>query len=269
VLAHRFVWCFLLMLVVLTVTRSWRRMRPVVGDRRTMLLLVAASALIAVNWGTFIWAVTNAQVVESSLGYLMTPLVTVLLATVVLRERLRPLQWLAVAIAAVAVTVLTIGHGAVPWVALLIATSWGGYSLCKKVVAVDPVASLTVETAIGTPFALAYLVFLGVTGALAFGHSTVGLTGMLVLSGAVTAVPLLLFAGAANNLPLSSLGLLQYLVPCLQLAIGVVLFHESMPVLRWVGFAIVWVALAVFTVDSARQRSAETLPDPEHATEPA
>ncbi|MBI1377011.1 MAG: EamA family transporter RarD [Frankiales bacterium] len=252
ILADRFLFSLVFMALLLTLTRTWSRLRPVLPDRRRMLLLLAASALIGVNWGLYIWGVNNGHVVEGSLGYFINPLVLVLMGVVVLGERLRRLQWVAVGIAAVAVVVLTLGYGKLPWLALSLAFSFAGYGLVKKVAGVDPQAALTIETAYATPFALAYLVLLGTQGTLTFGHSSGGNTALLVLTGAVTAIPLLMFGGAANRIPLSTVGLLQYLTPVIQFVIGVWVVGEQMPPARWAGFAVVWVALAVFTIDLLR-----------------
>jgi chloramphenicol-sensitive protein RarD len=257
ILADRFLWSFVFLLLVMLVTRSWSRMTPLLHNRRVMLMLIAATVLISINWGVYIWAVNNDHVVEASLGYFINPLVVVLVGTLVLREKLRPLQWTAIGIAALAVAVLVLGYGAVPWVAIALALSWAGYGLVKKLAGVDPIASLTVETAYGTPLALVYLGWLSSQGALVFGHSSGGNTALLMLTGVVTAVPLLLFAGATNRIPLSTVGVLQYLTPCLQFVLGVTVFGESMPAIRWVGFGIVWLALAVFTWDALRHSASQ------------
>jgi chloramphenicol-sensitive protein RarD len=170
----------------------------------------------------------------------------------VLGERLRRLQWVAVAIAALAVAVITAGYGTVPLVAIALALSWGGYSLVKKLVRVDALASLTVETAYGAPVALAYLLWLQSTGALTFGHHGAGTTTLLILTGVVTAVPLVLFGGAANRIPLSTIGILQYLTPTIQFVLGIAVFHEQMPPARWAGFALIWLGLCLFGFDSVR-----------------
>jgi chloramphenicol-sensitive protein RarD len=253
ILAERFVFSLLFMALVLTVTRSWSRVSPVLRDGRAMALLLGASALIGTNWGMYIWGVNNGHVVEASLGYFINPLVLVLLGVLVLRERLRVLQWVAVGIAGLAVVVLTVGYGRVPWLALVLAFSFAGYGLSKKVAGVDPRAALTIETAYASPVALGYLVFLSSTDALAFGHSSVGNTVLLGGTGVITAIPLLMFGEAANRIPLSTVGLLQYLTPMTQLVIGVWIVGEHMPPERWVGFAIVWAALAVFSYDGLRQ----------------
>ena len=253
ILCERFVFSLVFMAVVLTITRTWSRLRPVLRDRRALLLLPAAAALISVNWGTYIWAVNTGNVVEASLGYFINPLVLVVIGVVLLGERLRPLQWTAVGIATLAVVVLTVGLGKLPWIGLVLAFSFAGYGLIKKVVAVDPQASLTIETAVASPFALAYLVHLQLTGALVLGHHSTSTSLLLVGTGVITAIPLLLFGGAANRIPLTMMGLLQYLTPVIQFVIGVWVVGETMPPARWAGFVIVWIALVVFSYDGLRQ----------------
>jgi chloramphenicol-sensitive protein RarD len=217
-----------------------------------MLILVGAALLISGNWLVFVHGVNSGQVVETSLGYFINPLVSVLLGVVVLSERMRPAQWVAVAIAAVAVTVLTVDYGRPPWIALTLAATFGLYGLLKKLVRVDAAPGLFLETALVVVPALVLLVVLHAQGdGTAVGSGT-GHLLLLIGSGVATAVPLLLFAAATSRIPLSTVGLLQYLTPSMQLAIGVFVYGEPMPPLRLVGFAVVWVALAVFSVDSLR-----------------
>lgn len=263
ILADRFVWSFVFLALVMTVTRSWSRLRPALSQRRNLALLVVATLLISLNWGVYIWAVNSGRVLEASLGYFINPLVVVLLGTLVFHEQLRRLQWTAVAVAAVAVAVLTAGFGGVPWIALVLAFSWAGYGVVKKIVGMDPIASLTIETAYATPIAVAYLVWLQVQGTLAFGHSSPGNTVLLMLTGVVTAVPLVMFGGAANRIPLSTIGVLQYLTPTIQFVIGITVAGEVMSAFQWVGFVIVWIALAVFTFDGVRhaRRTRDGVPD--------
>ncbi len=253
ILADRFLFSLVFMVVLLTATRSWSRLRPVLADRRALLLLLAGSVFIGTNWGLYIWGVNTGHVVETSLGYFINPLVLVLMGTLLLGERLRRLQWIAVGIAALAVVVLTASYGRPPWIALGLALSFACYGLVKKLAGVDPLASLTVETAYAFPIALGYLLWLQLTGALVFGHSSAGTTFLLAACGVVTAIPLLLFGGAANRIPLSTVGLLQYLTPTIQFVLGVSLLGEQMPAQRWIGFAIVWLALAVSTYDGLHQ----------------
>lgn len=263
ILADRFLWSFVFLAIVMTVTRSWTRLRPAMADRRSMLLLVVATVLITLNWGVYIWAVNDGQVVEASLGYFINPLVVVLLGTLVFHEHLRRLQWTAVGIAALAVAILTAGFGGIPWIALVLAFSWAGYGVVKKTVGMDPIATLTIETAYATPLAVVYLVWLQVQGTLVFGHSSPSNTALLMLTGVVTAVPLVMFGGAANRIPLSTIGVLQYLTPTIQFIIGITVAGEVMSTFQWVGFAVVWVALAVFTFDGVRhaRRTSAGLPD--------
>lgn len=254
ILAHRVVWSALTVgLLVLAVQRG-AAVLAVVRDRRRLLLLTAAAATISVNWATYIYGVNNGRVVETSLGYFVNPLVTVLMGVLVLGERMRRLQWVALAVAALAVVVLTVGYGRLPSVALVLAFSFGLYGLAKKSAGVGAVESLVVETAVLAPFAAAYAGWLAATGTGEVGTQG-GLHLLLVLgSGVLTVVPLLCFGGAANRIPLSTLGLLQYLAPISQFALGVLLFREEMPAARWAGFALVWVALVLFTVEALHHR---------------
>ncbi len=260
VLAHRIVWSLLVMAVVVRATRRWSHLRAVVADRRQLLRLSAAAVVLCVNWGTYIYGVNSGQVVEASLGYFVNPLVTVLLGVVVLGERLRKVQWAALAIALVAVLVLTVQNGSPPWIALVLAFSFGTYGLLKKQAGAGAVEGLAVETAVLAPFAAVYLLVLG-SGGTALSEGP-GHLLMLMGSGVVTAVPLLLFGGAAGRVPLTQLGLLQYLAPTMQLAIGVLVEHEPMGLLRAVGFGLVWVGLLVFTTDAVTHARRTPVPEP-------
>jgi chloramphenicol-sensitive protein RarD len=251
VLAHRVVWSLAFVAVLLGLRRRWSWVRTL-GRRRFGLLLVAA-AVISVNWGLFIWGVNNGHVVETSLGYFINPLVTVLLGTALLGERLRRGQWVALALGALSVLVLAVDYGRPPWLALSLALSFATYGLVKKRIGIPAAESLGVETAVIAVPALAYLSWLAATGGSSFGGHGAGHALLLAASGPLTAIPLLFFAAAASRLPLSTLGLMQYLTPTLQFACGVVVFHEAMPAARLAGFALVWLALVVFTVESVRQ----------------
>jgi chloramphenicol-sensitive protein RarD len=248
-------WTTVFLLVVLAVARRLGELRRL--SRRTWLLLTSASALIAVNWGTYIYAVSNGHVVDAALGYFINPLLSVALGVVVLRERIRPLQLVALAIAVVAVVVLTTEVGGAPVIALVLATSFGIYGLVKKVVTADPRVSVAVESLVALPFVGGYLIALEVLGRAHFVGLGAGHTALMVLAGPVTALPLLFFAAAAQRLPLITLGLLQYLNPGLQMAWGVLIAHEAMPAARWIGFALIWVALAVLTADALRRRPSD------------
>ena len=255
ILAHRIVWSLLVVATVLAVTRSWGWIRPLLADRATLARMALAAVLIAVNWATYIWGVNNEHVVETSLGYFINPVVTVLIGVLVLHERLRPVQWAAIGLGSLAVLVLAVDYGRPPWIALTLAFSFGTYGLLKKQVGatVGAVQSLTVETAVLFVPALTYLVVLDARGDGQLGHSGLGHGLLLASAGIATAVPLLFFASAARRIPLSTLGLLQYLAPVLQFLTGVLLYDEPMPASRLVGFVLVWAALAVLTFDGLRQ----------------
>ncbi|MGY1748237.1 EamA family transporter RarD [Modestobacter sp. SYSU DS0511] len=266
IVAHRVAWSLLFIALLLSVRRGWGQVRRAVADRRALLVLAAAAGLIAVNWLVYVYAVNSGHVVEASLGYFINPLVSVVLGVLVFRERLRRLQWVAVGIALVAVVVLTVDYGHPPWIALALASSFGLYGLMKKVVRVEAAPGLFVETAVVFLPALVVMGFLESDGQAAFGHAGAGHALLLVSSGLATAVPLLLFAAATRRVPLSTVGLLQYVTPLMQLSIGVFVYGEPMPPARLAGFAIVWVALAVFSADSlraaraARRAAAEPMP---------
>ena len=254
ILAHRMLWSLVFLVAVLALTTGFTYVRSI--GRRRLWLLGLASVLITVNWGTFIYGVNSEHVVETSLGYFINPLVTVALAVVVLRETLRPPQRLGIGLAVVAVVVLTVDYGRPPWIALVLACSFGLYGLVKKRVGLDGTQSLAVETAFLVLPALAYLVVLEASGSGTFGREGAGHALLLMAGGVATAIPLMLFGAAAIRLPLSTVGLLQYLAPVMQFLIGVLVRHEPMPASRLAGFALVWIALAVFTVDAVRDARA-------------
>ena len=251
-IGQRIVWSVVLLVAVLAATRRLGELRPVLAQRALVVRTAAASMLLAVNWTCFVWAVTHGNVVETALGYVMAPLGIVVLGVVVLREHLRVAQRVALALAVVAVAVLTAGYGRVPWLALVLAVTWSAYGLLKKTVSLDPLMSLTAETVVLAPLALGVIVL---TSALGHDVVTQASTTQLVLvplAGVVTAVPLLLFAAAAHRVPLTTLGPLQYAVPIINFVLGVAIYDEAMPGWRLVGFALVWVALVVSTVDALR-----------------
>lgn len=252
ILAHRVVWSMILVLVLVTVAGKWGAMAAIAADRRLMLILAAASVMMALNWGGFIYGVTNGQVIETSLGYFINPLVTVLLAVFVLKEKLRPAQWTAVGIGTVAVVVLTVDYGRLPWIALLVAFSFAAYGFFKKTADLGAFEGLGMETAILFPLALAFLLFLQLHDELAFGHHGPANATLLIGTGVVTAIPLLLFSAAATRLSLTAIGVLQYLGPVIQFITGLTIFGESMTSARWVGFVLVWIALVIFTVDALK-----------------
>ncbi|MFG2047616.1 EamA family transporter RarD [Micromonospora sp. NPDC048935] len=250
ILAHRIVWSVVFVALLLAALRNVGFLRALLRRPWAVAGVVAAAALIAVNWGAYIYGVNSDRVVETALGYFINPLVVVLLGVTVLRERLRPAQWVALGIGASAVVVLTVDYGRLPWLALTLAFSFAGYGLVKKRLGLPPAEGLFVESAVLALPALGYLAWLTRRAESTFGHVSAGHTALLVLAGAATAIPLLLFAGATNRLPLSGLGMIQYLAPILQLGCGVLIFHEPMPPARLAGFALVWLALIVFTADA-------------------
>lgn len=255
VLAHRIVWTSVVMAVLLLAARRMSDLARI--DRRTWLLLVCASALISANWAIYVYAVNNGHVVDAALGYFVNPLVSVLLGVLIFRERLNRAQLVALLIALVAVILLSVEVGDVPVIALGLAGSFGLYGAVKKVVAVDPPVSVGLEAAIAAPLAIGYLVALQVGGHGQFTNHGPGHLVLMILAGPVTAIPLLFFAAAAHRLPLVTLGLLMYLNPAMQMTWGVVVGHEPMPPGRWIGFALIWVALVVFTVDAVRRARAD------------
>jgi chloramphenicol-sensitive protein RarD len=254
ILAHRVLWSCVSMFVLLLLLRRGPQLTAIWRDRRVRLLLTVAALVISVNWATYIWGVNNDRVVETSLGYFINPLVTVLMGVLILHERLRPLQWWAMGIASAAVVVLTLDYGRPPYVALVLAFSFGTYGLCKKTADVGATDSMTYETAVIAPFALGYVAWLGATGGSNFADDGVGHSLLFLTTGVVTAVPLICFGAAATRVSMVTLGLLQYLAPILQFALGVLYFHEDMPAGRWAGFVLVWIALMIFTVEAVNHR---------------
>jgi chloramphenicol-sensitive protein RarD len=251
IVAWRVVFSLVFCAIAIVVTRAWRAFAAILKRPRVVLIMGAAGVLIYLNWQTYVYATTSDQVVEASLGYFINPIVTVLLGVIVLRERLRVTQWVAIGVSVIAVVVLTVGYGKLPWIALVLAFSFGLYGLVKKQVGrdVDALSGLTLETAWLTPVAIVQLIVVGATTGVTFGHVSVWNTVALIAAGVITAVPLLFFAAASRRLPLIVMGFIQYFTPLLQLVVGVVLLREPMPLERWIGFGLVWVALVVLTVD--------------------
>jgi chloramphenicol-sensitive protein RarD len=250
VLAHRIAWTSVLMAVVLSLTRGWPELRAL--SMRGWAMVAAAGALITVNWGLYIYAVFNGHFVEAALGYFMSPLISVLLGVVVLRERMGRAQWAAVALGVAAVVVIAIENGSPPWIALTLATSFGTYGLIKRTVPLSATASVTAEGLVLGPFAIAVVVWFQVAGGGTMVDHGPGHLILLILAGPVTAVPLLLYGVAARRVPLSTIGVLMYLNPILQFAWGVFVVQEAMPATRWIGFVLIWIALVIFTFDLLR-----------------
>ncbi|MFF5534783.1 EamA family transporter RarD [Streptomyces cinerochromogenes] len=252
ILANRMVWSLVVVAVALLFVRRWAWAGELLRQPRRLGLVAVAAGVITVNWGIYIWAVNSGHVVEASLGYFINPLVTIAMGVLLLKERLRRVQWAAVAIGFAAVVVLTVGFGRPPWISLCLAFSFATYGLVKKKVALGGVESLAAETAIQFLPALGYLLWLTAHGDATFlGHGG-GHAALLASTGVVTALPLVCFGAAAIRVPLSTLGLLQYLAPLFQFLLGVLYFHESMPAERWAGFALVWLALILLTGDALR-----------------
>ncbi|MEA5054833.1 MAG: EamA family transporter RarD [Propionicimonas sp.] len=266
IIGHRVLWSFVFCLRGVVVVRALPEFRAVLRNRRLMAGLMGAGVLVTINWLVYVWGVVNDHIVDTALGYFINPLFTVTLAVLVLHEKLRPAQWVAVGVGAAAVIVIAVGYGQIPWVALALAVSFGLYGLVKNRVGgkVSPLVGLTVETSALAPIALIYLVWLQATGNGTFvGHGPLHTT-LLASAGIVTAIPLLLFAEASGRIPLSMMGLIQYLTPTIQFAFGVWVNHEVMPLPRWIGFGLVWVALITLTVDSLRSaRRRPILVEPE------
>ncbi len=251
IVGHRAVWSLVFCVIALSITKAIKPALATMRRPKVFIKLVAATGLISVNWVVYIWATNNGHVVEASLGYYINPIIMIAIGIILLKEKMRKLQWTSVSIAALGVLVLTFDYGRLPWVALALALSWGTYGFIKKQLGLGALEGLGIETAIAAPFYLAYLSWIGVEGSGHFG-SGIGLTLLLIGSGVVTAIPLLLFNGAGNRLPYTVIGLLQFITPTLQFSIGVWVRHEDMPTARWAGFLIIWLALVVLATDLIR-----------------
>ena len=255
IVSHRAVWTLVFCFIVLALSKQLHSTIAIVKKPKIMAGLFLTTILVSINWLTYIWATNNGHVVEAALGYYINPLIIIAFGVLLLREKMRPLQWLAVGIAAVGVTILTIDYGRLPWVAISLALSWGTYGLVKKKLDLGALNGLAIETLISLiPYA-GYLIYLGNQGTGQFGQKP-GLTILLISAGAVTAIPLLLFNGSTTRLPYSTIGLLQYITPTIQFSIGVWIRHEDMPVARWIGFLVIWLALAALTTDLVRSSRA-------------
>lgn len=252
ILAHRMVWSLGVVGIALLVLRRWAWIGELLRQPRKLALITVAAVVISINWGLYIWSVNHGHVVEASLGYFINPLVTIAMGVLLLGERLRPVQWVAVGTGVASVLVLAIGYGQPPWISLVLAFSFATYGLMKKKVNMGGLESLAAETAVVFVPALGYLLWLGARGESTFTSGGAGHAALLASTGVVTAVPLILFGAAAIRVPLSTLGLLQYLAPVFQFILGIVYFHEAMPPERWAGFGLVWLALTLLTWDALR-----------------
>ncbi|MER7901408.1 EamA family transporter RarD [Streptomyces sp. NPDC096046] len=263
ILAHRMVWSLVFVGAALLVLRRWAWAGELLRQPRKLALITVAAAVITVNWGLYIWSVNSGHVVEASLGYFINPLVTIAIGVLLLKERLRPVQWAAVGTGCAAVVVLTIGYGRPPWISLCLAFSFATYGLVKKKVGLGGIESLAAETAIQFLPALGFLAWLTTRGDSTFAAEGAGHAALLASAGIVTALPLVCFGAAAIRVPLSTIGLLQYSTPVLQFLLGILYFHEEMPPERWAGFTLVWLALTLLTWDALRaaRRASRTLTD--------
>jgi chloramphenicol-sensitive protein RarD len=251
IVSHRAVWTLVFCFIVLAATKALNSTLVTLKRPTVAVKLFLSSLLISINWLVYIWATNNEHVVEASLGYYINPLIIIGFGVIFLKEKMRPLQWAAVAIATLGVLVLTFDYGRLPWIALALAVSWGSYGLIKKQLGLGALEGLAIETFISSFFYLAYLIYIGNQGTGQFGQSW-GLTALLISAGAVTAIPLLLFNGSTNRLPFTTIGLLQYITPTLQFSIGVWVLNEDMPTARWIGFLIIWAALVALAIDLIR-----------------
>src|ERR1035437_1338558 len=254
IVAHRAVWTFVFCIILLLSTGKLRSTFGLLKDRRITLLLLASTALISINWLVYIWGVNHGHVVECALGYYINPLIIIAFGVILLKEKMRKLQWVSVGIASIGVLVLAIDYGRPPWIAIALATSWGGYGLIKKKLGLGALEGISIETLLSLIPYGAYLIWLAHKGTGQFGHH-IGLTTLLILAGVVTAIPLLMFNGSANRLKFTVIGLLQYITPTVQFLIGVVIRHEVMTTGRWIGFLIVWIALVTLGYDLVKSGS--------------
>ena len=251
ILAHRGIWSLLICISLLALRKQLRSAYVMVRSSRTLSLLFLASGLLTINWGGYIWSVTVNRVVEAALGYYITPLINVTFGVLLLREKLRPAQWIAVALAAVGVVILTLGYGSLPWIALVLAISWGSYSLIKKSLNLGALETLSLETLFAFLPNLVFLFIIQGNGSAEFG-STWTISLLLFGAGAATVIPLLLFNGSTTRLPLSTVGLLQYITPTIMFFIGIFINNENISMTKVIGFAFIWLALAVLSRDLYR-----------------
>ena len=248
IVSHRAVWSLFFCLIALGLSKQLKSTYTLLKNPRVFIRLLLAAALISVNWIVYIWGVNNGHVVECALGYYINPIIIIAFGVIMLREKMRRMQWIAVGFGAIGVLVLTIDYGRLPWIALALAISWGSYGLVKKQLNLGALEGLAIETLLSLPFYGGYLIYIGLNGTGQLG-SSVGLSILLIGAGIVTAIPLLLFNGSTTRLPFTIIGLLQYITPTLQFSIGVWVRHEAMPAARWVGFLIIWAALITLGID--------------------
>jgi len=254
IVAHRVIWSLVFLCIVIILGKGIYKAVKVFLDRKNLAIYACSAALLAVNWLTYIWAVNSGYIVDASLGYFINPLVSVFLGVIFFREHLRPMQWIAILLATVGVGYLTIRYGALPWIGLVLAFTFGTYGLIKKLAPLEALEGQTIEMALLTVPALFFLLHLEANHTASFGHVGFVPTLLLILGGAVTATPLLMFSAAARRIPLSMIGILQYLAPTLQFSIGVWVYGENFPIYRLIGFSFVWSALVIYTIEGLYQR---------------
>ena len=263
VIGHRIGWSFLLLMTVILFTKQWKDFRSVALKPKIIGIYAIAGILLSVNWLIYVWGVNSGFIVETSLGYFINPLISVLLGVVFLHERLRAMQWIPIGLAAAGVIYLTVTYGRLPWIALSLAFSFGIYGLVKKLAPLGSLYGLTLETALVFPIAFVYLAFAQSTGAGAFLQNNLVTDILLIGTGVVTSIPLLLFASAVRQIPLTMIGILQYIAPTLQFLIGVFLYHEPFDQSRLIGFSLVWLALIIFWVENYFANRVPVQPIPE------
>ena len=257
VLCHRTAWSLLFLLFLLIWSKRWQWLRQASKSPVTLITFLITSSILGLNWFVYIWAVNADHILDASLGYFVNPLISVLLGTIFLKERLRPWQWVAIGIALCGVVFLTLGYGAFPWIALTLATTFGFYGLLRKTASLEALEGLALETAVLSVPALAYLVYLELTGAASFGHTATATDVLLAFTGIATALPLLLFAYAARKVTLATVGVLQYIAPTLQFLLGVWVYGETFAATRMIGFGAVWIALVLYSLEGVIERRRE------------
>lgn len=255
IIGHRIVWSFIFLIIIVISSNQLKNLKSAVSSKKVLGMYMVASALLTVNWFVYVWGVNAGRIVETSLGYFINPLFSVLLGIIFFKEKLRLMQWIPVTLAAAGVIYLTVDYGRVPWIALSLAFTFGLYGLVKKIAPLDSLFGLTFETALAFPFALTYLIVVTSQGAGSFPQGNIPVDLLLIATGIITSVPLLLFAYAARNIPLSTVGILQYIAPSLQFLIGVAVYREDFGKPDMIGFGLVWTALLIFSIESAGNRS--------------
>lgn len=255
IIGHRIVWSFIFLIIIVISSNQLKNLKSAISSKKVLGMYMVASALLTVNWFVYVWGVNAGRIVETSLGYFINPLFSVLLGIIFFKEKLRLMQWIPVTLAAAGVIYLTVDYGRVPWIALSLAFTFGLYGLVKKIAPLDSLFGLTFETALAFPFALTYLIVVTSQGAGSFPNGNISVDLLLIATGIITSVPLLLFAYAARNIPLSTVGILQYIAPSLQFLIGVAVYREDFGKPDMIGFGLVWTALLIFSIESAWNRS--------------